>query len=55
MPSIINYYCHKFQLAAVYSANEHIKGNEFRYPSYLYGNISIHIIEQKNLLKLRQY
>ena len=26
--------CHQLPLAAVYSANEHMKGNEFRYPSY---------------------
>ena len=30
----INCPCHKFQLAAVYSANKHMMGNELRYPSY---------------------
>ena len=30
----INCHCHKLRLAAVYSGNELMNGNEFRYPSY---------------------
>ena len=30
---INNCHCHKLQLVAVYSANEHMKGNEFKCPS----------------------